>query len=427
MNLNQNMLMAKQLLQNFKGNAYYSGTQPYADTVSAAARLGKTAFLVHSANHNLLPFVQELKDLLSDAGVDLCGQFSGIRPNAPMEDLLHLTDALRQCQPEFVISLGGGSVIDTAKAAMILLTLGGEMESYFGNGLVTQALARQNKTLLPHVAIQTAASSAAHLTKYSNITNPQTHQKKLIVDDAIIPTLSAFDYRTTLSAPPELTIDGALDGISHGLEVFYGAVGKPHYEQVKTIALTAIALILEALPQALTHPHDLEARTALGLATDLGGVAIMIGSTNGGHLTSFSLVDLLPHGRACAMLNPYYSVYFAPAIQEPLRLVGSLYQHAGFTQADFFTLAGRSLGIAVAEAMFNFHRSLGVPTALKDVPGFSPAYIEQALQAAKNPQLEMKLAAMPLPMSATTIDSSMAPILAAAVSGDINLIQTIDG
>jgi len=74
--------------------------------------------------------------------------------------------------------------------------------------------------------------------------------------------------------------------------------------------------------------------------------------------------------------------------------------------------------------MFAFQRSLGVPTALKDIAGFSPAYIEQALTAAKNPQLEMKLAAMPLPMSAATIDHSMAPILAAAVSGDLQLIPT---
>ncbi len=61
------------------------------------------------------------------------------------------------------------------------------------------------------------------------------------------------------------------------------------------------------------------AREALCLATDLGGYAIMLGGTNGGHLTSFSLVDILTHGRACALMNPYYTVFFAPAVEGPLQ------------------------------------------------------------------------------------------------------------
>ena len=56
----------------------------------------------------------------------------------------------------------------------------------------------------------------------------------------------------------------------------------------------------------------------------------MIGGTNGAHLTSFSLVDVLSHGRACAMMNPYYTVFFGPAIQPQLRLLGKIYEKYGF-------------------------------------------------------------------------------------------------
>jgi len=121
------------------------------------------------------------------------------------------------------------------------------------------------------------------------------------------------------------------------------------------------------------------------VAAGLGGYAIMIGGTNGGHLTSFSLVDLLPHGRACALMNPYYTVFFAPAIEQPLRLVAELFNRAGWADADVARRSGRELGIAVAEAMMRFADGVGFPTTFAEVAGFAPAHIERALAAAKDP------------------------------------------
>ena len=98
-------------------------------------------------------------------------------------------------------------------------------------------------------------------------------------------------------------------------------------------------------------------RLVVGLGTDLGGYSIMIGGTSGAHLTSFSLVDVLSHGRACAIMNPYYTVFFAPAIERPLKLVGNIFKAAGYTDADIEGLTGRELGMAVAEAMIAFNVS----------------------------------------------------------------------
>jgi alcohol dehydrogenase class IV len=207
--------------------------------------------------------------------------------------------------------------------------------------------------------------------------------------------------------------------------VLYGAVGKPHYEQAADIAATGLPLALEYLPQAMSDPGNTEAREALCLATDLGGYAIMIGGTNGGHLTSFSLVDILPHGRACAIMNPYYTVFFAPAIEEPLRLVGRIYQQAGLTRSDMDGLSGRELGIAVAGAMFEFAKRIGFPTRLNEVDGFSQVHIERALAAAKNPQLRMKLENMPVPLSTEMVDKYMRPILEAARYGDLAIIKNV--
>ena len=110
--------------------------------------------------------------------------------------------------------------------------------------------------MTPHVAIQTAASSGAHLTKYSNITDVSTGQKKLIVDEAIVPVQPVFDYEVTFGAPVSLTADGALDGIAHSLEVLYGAVGQPHYERMEEVAVETIELVLEYLPKVIDNPTD---------------------------------------------------------------------------------------------------------------------------------------------------------------------------
>jgi len=416
---------ARALLHEFKGDRYLFGTGVLARVGAIAAAWGKRAVLVRSTFPSSDAFVQTIRETLAQSGVTLAGEISGAAPNAPREDLFRIADALKALDPDVILSFGGGSTIDATKAAEVLRTLGGEIDDYFGTGLVTAAVQASGKPLTPHVAIQTAASSAAHLTKYANITDTATGQKKLIVDDAIVPVAPVFDYTVTYGAPPTLTTDGALDGISHALEVLYGAVGKPNYAQIEAVAEAAIGLVVNYLPRALEHPQDAEAREALCLATDLGGYAIMLGGTNGGHLTSFSLVDILSHGRACALMNPYYTVFFAPAIETPLRTLARLYADAGLTTGDVSRLHGRDLGVAVAEAMFAFARRIGFPTRLAEVPGFTPAHIERALVAAKDPQLKMKLQNMPVPLTADRVDEYMGPILTAAVNGDLTIILNV--
>ncbi len=416
---------ARALLHDFKGDRYLYGTGVLARVGAIAAAWGKRAVLVRSTFPGSDAFVQTIRQTLAQSGVVLAGEIPGARPNAPREDLFRITDALRALDPDVIISFGGGSPTDATKAAEVLRTLGGTIDDYFGTGLVTAAAQAGGQTLTPHVAIQTAASSAAHLTKYANITDTATGQKKLIVDDAIVPVAPVFDYTVTYGAPPTLTTDGALDGISHALEVLYGAVGKPNYPQIEAVAEAAIGLVVNYLPRALEEPQDAEAREALCLATDLGGYAIMLGGTNGGHLTSFSLVDILSHGRACALMNPYYTVFFAPAIEAPLRTLARIYADAGLTTGDVSRLHGRDLGVAIAEAMFAFARRIGFPTRLDEVPGFTPAHIERALVAAKDPQLKMKLQNMPVPLTADRVDVYMRLILEAAVNGDLTIIQNV--
>jgi len=416
---------ARALLRAFKGDSYVFGAGVLPTIGELAAGIGKKGALVREAFPGSDDFVGTLCASLARSGVDVAAQIEGARPNCPVEDLLRITDRLQAVEPDVMISFGGGSTIDATKAADVLRTLGGDINAYFGTGLVTEALAVRGKSLTPHIAAQTAASSGAHLTKYSNITDMSSGQKKLIVDEAIVPPYALFDYEVTYAAPRSLTADGALDGLSHALEVLYGAVGRPFYSKMEEVAGTCISLVVRYLPRAIENPKDKQAREALCLATDLGGYSIMIGGTNGGHLTSFSLVDILSHGRACAIMNPYYTVLFAPAIEAPLRLVGRIYREAGLTQADVQSLSARELGVAVAEAMFALARRIGFPTRLGEVKGFSGGHISRALAAAKDPQLKMKLQNMPVPLTGDMVDEYMGPVLEAARTGDLAIIKNV--
>ena len=416
---------AEAFLKEFKGDDYTHGLQVLSQVGNLVAKYGKHAALIADQFSGSQPFLDQITDSLERAEVALFSVEQGASPNCPREDLYRITECLNRYNPDVIISFGGGSTIDAVKAADLLHTIGGNIDDYFGTGLVSQALEKAGKKLIPHLAIQTASSSAAHLSKYSNITDIKTGQKKLIIDNAIVPICAVFDYGVTLHAPHSLTADGAMDGMSHALEVLYSMVGQPQYQFIKSVAIECIRLVVSYLPKVMLDSQDLKARVALGLATDLGGYTIMLGGTNGAHLTSFSLVDILSHGRACGMLNPYYTVFFAPAIQDPLKAIGRIFKQAGYIHNSIDNLSGRDLGVEVAEGMITFQKEMGFPTRLKDVPGFEDAHIERAINAAKNPQLKSKLENMPVRLTAEAVDQYMVPILEAAKNGDLSLIINV--
>ena len=416
---------ARQLMREFQGDKYVFGSGVLGQVGKLAAELGKRAAFVYDVFPGNDLFVNRIKDSLASAGVQVAAGIEGARPNAPREDLQRITGELKAANPNVIVVMGGGSTIDAVKSAEVLRTLGGAITDYFGTGEVSKKLKETGKTLTPVVAIQAAASTGAHLTKYSNITDVASGQKKLVVDPAIVPTRAIFDYDMTRSMPPGFTADGALDGVSHCLEVLFDSMGKPYHQKMIEVAQVGISLVVEYLERAMKDGSDMEARTALGLATDLGGYAIMLGGTNGAHLTSFSLVDILSHGRACYIMNPYYAVFFAPAAEEPLRMVGRIFKEAGFTSANVDRLRGRDLGMAVAEAMIALGQKIGFPTSLGEVKGFTDEHIRRALAAAKDPSLKMKLENMPVPMTAEMVDQYMAPILEAAKTGNLSLIKNV--
>ena len=420
---------ASAILKEFKGDTYAFGSGVLdGATGKFAAELGKRAILVGPIDFEWYqPIKDRILESLNQAGVNVVDIVRSAGPNAPFVDVYRIHSHIMHKNPDVVVVADGGSGIDAVKAAATLATLGDiqpEIDPFFGVGEVTKVCQESERTIMPVVAVMMAASSGAHLTKYSNITDPIAGQKKLIVDEAVIPPRAIFDYDVTTTQPMSLTLDGGLDGIAHCIEVYFGAAPEIK-DKARQAAELGLELIIRGLTQVKEDPSNLEARSLLGMGTDLGGYAIMIGGTSGAHLTSFSLVDVLSHGRACALMNPYYTIFFAPAIEEQLQVIGRIYKKYGYIDQDIDSLSGRELGLAVAKGMINFSRFLGFPTCLHEVPGISEGHIDRCLTAAKNPQLDMKLRNMPVSLNADLVEEYMQPILEAAWGGEFNKIKNM--
>ncbi|MGN1190803.1 MAG: iron-containing alcohol dehydrogenase, partial [Candidatus Ornithospirochaeta sp.] len=276
-----NFKKAYDLLKAWKGDSYVCGLG-CLDKVGEIAKGyagddGKV--LVVSNMTYMKPVADRVLASLEAAGVEVAGGAvcPDAKPNAPREDVYRITTYVLQHRPSAIIAIGGGSTIDACKAASVLATLGGkvtpEIDYYFGTGKITAELEKTASVLVPVVAVETSASSGAHLTKYSNITDPVVGQKKLIVDPAVVPAKSIFDYEVTCSMPVRVTIDGALDAIAHTFEVFCGAKGDK-YEEAKDLCETAVSLVVDWAGKIIENPKNTKAREAIGLATDLGGYAI---------------------------------------------------------------------------------------------------------------------------------------------------------
>ena len=419
---------AKELIFKFKGDSYIFGMGVLDRIGPMTAQLGKTALLIGPINAPWFkPILQRVLTYLKDNAVKVLATVQGAEPNSPREDIFRLRDEILRKQPQVIVALDSGSGIDACKSAAVLATFADQqvqLDDLMGAGKVTELCQKTSRKVLPVLAAMTAAGTGAHLTKYANVTDMATGQKTVMIDDAIVPPRAVFDYSLTATASPAFTLDGGLDGVSHCLEVYLGAKAD-QLADAELVALPGIELILSGLTDITRDPSDLAARERIALGTDLGGLAIMIGGTNGPHLNSFSMVKYLAHGRACALMCPYYTKFFASAVPDRVLKVGQIYKNFGFIDVAMESLEPTELGHAVAQGMIAFNRSIGFPTTLSEVQGMQRSVLDKALQAAKNPKLQSKLQNMPVALTVQTVDKYMGSVLDAAWTGDLNKIVSM--
>jgi alcohol dehydrogenase class IV len=282
---------------------------------------------------------------------------AGIFRDVPSDSGVHVVNAGaamgRRCGADCIVSVGGGSVIDTAKGIAILLKEGGSLLDYQGFQMLGRAQT-------PHVAIPTTAGTGSEVTYAAVIKDHENRRKLLFADHHIIPDVAILDPSLTVGLPAALTAATGMDAFSHGLEAVTSAQREPIAD---ALGLHAIRLVRRFLPDAVRSGVDLAARGQMLVAATLGGAAFsnaqvglvhaiahVVGARHGVH-----------HGIANAVAMPHVMRFNNAAVADRHRMI------AEAMGVETRGLSDEAAGLKAADAVSAFVRDLGLPAGFREL------------------------------------------------------------
>jgi alcohol dehydrogenase class IV len=241
---------------------------------------------------------------LREAGLE-SGLFSETVPDPTDQVVDAGVRAFKDGNHDSLISVGGGSPIDTAKAIGMLVANGGTARDY----KVPNPIPNSGP---PHIAIPTTAGTGSEVTRFTIITDSARDEKMLISGISLLPSAAVVDYELTLSMPPRLTADTGTDALTHAIEAY---VSRKANKFTDSIALAAMKTIWTELPRAYHEPQNREAREAMMQAATLAGIAFSNSSVALVHGMSRPIGAFfhVAHGLSNAMLLPAVTAFSASA------------------------------------------------------------------------------------------------------------------
>ena len=218
----------------------------------------------------------------------------------------------RHC--DFIIAVGGGSSVDTAKAASLAIANGGSVSRYIG-------INRSLYPGVPVVAVNTTAGTGAEVTRFFVLTDHENHTKTITIDDHCIVALAISDPELMTGLPPEITASTGLDALTHAIEAYCAVNHQPFSDG---LALQAVTLITRSLETAVKEPENINARIDLCWAASLAGYAFSNSGLGMMHSIGFSIENFcgIPHGQAVGMVMPYVMDFNRRAIGTRIAEIG---------------------------------------------------------------------------------------------------------
>ncbi|MHB0981170.1 MAG: iron-containing alcohol dehydrogenase [Thermoleophilia bacterium] len=283
-----------------------------ADLQAELSQIGARRYLlVSDRGLEALGLPARVAASLEDAGVEVVGTFLDVPENSEVGSVRACADRALSAKADGLVALGGGSVIDTAKCADILLSEGGDLvDDHSGAGTL-------RRPLKPLVAIPTTAGTGSEVTRAAVILDEANKVKLSFSDTFLLPALAVLDPELTLSLPPGLTATTAMDALTHAVESYVSPQWSPVSE---ALAAGAVRLIFANLETAVADGSDLETRGALLVAAAMAGIAFshaMVGCVHGMAHAVGGLYHV-PHGAANAILLPHGLAYNRREIEEQL-------------------------------------------------------------------------------------------------------------
>ena len=255
------------------------------------------------------------------------------------------------------IAVGGGSALDSAKGANIVLSADS------GNILDFQGADKITSDLKPLIAIPTTAGTGSEVTKVAVIYNETTETKMSFVSDKLYPDLAVIDPRMTLTMPPMITASTGMDALTHAVEA-YTCLQKNPIDDI--YAKTAIDLIRRYLVRATEDGKDMEARMGMANAALFAGIAFSNSMVGMVHALAHALggVCHVPHGVANAILLPWCLEYNTPKVPEYIAELSGL---LGGARAYLEPLEQAEETISLIRNLLKkLNRISGIPEKLRD-------------------------------------------------------------
>lgn len=242
------------------------------------------------------------------AGVDYA-IFDKVEANPLKNTVMAGAAFAREHACDFIVALGGGSVMDASKAIATMATNDGDLWDYIGGG-TGKAMPISNKPL-PIIAITTTAGTGSEVDQWGVITNDETNEKIGFGGiDELFPVLSIVDAELMKSVPPKFTAFQGFDALFHSVECYISNCANLMGDMY---ALTAIENIAKYLARAVKDGNDLEAREHVAFANTLSGVVMTISACTSEHSMEHAMSAYhqdLPHGAGLIMISKAYFTHF---------------------------------------------------------------------------------------------------------------------
>ncbi|MEW6442424.1 MAG: iron-containing alcohol dehydrogenase [bacterium] len=294
-----------------------------------------------------------LLDSLRQSSRQVVCVFDQVLPEAERDQVYEIARTAEECQPDFWIALGGGSVMDACKAAAVLESNGGDLEDYEGLHLVEQGTK-------PIICIPTTAGTGSEVTAGAVVMDRTRRRKVIIGDYKFAPKLAVLDPELTKTLPPHLVVATALDALTHSI----GALAsKDRQDFSSALALRAVEMIADNLEEAFhDNASNLQVRAKMLIAATMAGIAFQSAVPGADHAIGHAAGALyhLHHGLAVAIANLYVMEYNLSTVPH---VYADVARALGVADQD---LSEESLGRKGIQRLRELYEKVGVKLSYKE-------------------------------------------------------------
>ena len=332
----------------------YFGPGARKELPGVVARLGyKKALVVTDKGLMKFGVAKMVLDVLDEAAIPY-EIYDEVKPNPTVTNVKMGVEACKKAEADFIIAIGGGSSMDTAKGIGIICN-----NPEFSDVISLEGVADTKKKTVPIIALPTTAGTAAETTINYVIIDEEKQKKMVCVDPNDIPAVAIIDAELMYSLPKSLTAATGMDAMTHAIE---GLITKGAWELSDMFEIKAIEMIHKYLPIAVNEPTNPVGRDGMAVAQYVAGMAFSnVGlGVDHGMAHPLSALHDIPHGVACAMLLPTVMKFNAPAaLPKYVDIAKALGVYKdGMTQQE--------AADAACTEIENLSRLVGIPTHLSE-------------------------------------------------------------